>query len=309
LGKGTPVKVKANELRLGDTLADGSRVVGRQRRGLLLARPDGAGFSREVRFVFDWPSGDPKEVSLSARLDECDVCGQGAGVEGHELCQTPKRGPSLDQAVDALLTLGGRLIEPAAIGKFGPWHPALRDVEFCVFDLETTGLHRADDRVVEIAAIRLTVRGEISRFESLVDPGFPMPEQASAINGIYDADLVGAPTEKVVIPDFATFSKGAVLVGHNIGGFDLEFMSNASARCGVNFDVSGALDTLRMARGKPGKAGLVSRQETESFKLVDLAKILGIPHESAHRAMGDVKATVGLLDVLLKRKYRSTQEG
>jgi exonuclease I len=64
-----------------------------------------------------------------------------------------------------------------------------------------------------------------------------------------------------------------------------------------------------MARGKPGKAGLVSRQETESFKLVDLAKILGIPHESAHRAMGDVKATVGLLDVLLKRKYRSTQEG
>jgi DNA polymerase III epsilon subunit family exonuclease len=302
-------KVKENELRLGDTLADGARVVGRQRRGLLLARPGATGFSRELRFIFSWPDGSPRDVQVSARLDPCEVCGQGQGVEGHELCRSVRRGPSLSQAVDHFLTLGAQLLEPAAIGSMGPWHPSLANVEFTVFDTETTGLHRKDDRVIELAAIRCSVRGEIARFETFIDPGFHIPETASEINGIYDEDVEGAPDESEAMRDFARFVRGSVLVAHNLE-FDASFLEAASQRHDINFEVKGALDTLRMARGKPGKTGLISRKETESFKLTDLTALLGIPHRDAHRAMSDVEGTVGLLDVLLKRKYeQQLQQG
>ena len=300
------MKIKSDEVRLGDTLADGARVVGRQRGALLLARPGDDGFSRELRYVFAWPDGSPKDLSLSARLEPCDVCGQGQGVTPHALCRPARRGPTLEEAVDALLTLGGRLIEPAAIGRLGPWHPALRNVQFTVLDTETTGLHRKDDRIIELAAIRFSVKGEISRFETFIDPGFPIPEQASEINGITDEDVEGAPDEEEALLQFSEFCQGSVLVAHNFE-FDASFLNAGGQRHGIDFDAAGALDTLRLARGKPGKVGLISRKETDDFKLTTLTKVLGISHKDAHRAMADVEATVGLLDVLLKRKYRNTR--
>jgi DNA polymerase III alpha subunit (gram-positive type) len=214
----------------------------------------------------------------------------------------------MEQAVDALLTLGGSLISPAAIGKLGPWHPALRKVEFTVFDTETTGLNRQLDRIIELAAIRLSVAGEISRFETLINPGFPIPEIATSINGITDEDVAGAPPEEEALRDFAVFCKGSILVAHNLE-FDTAFVSNVGDRHGIEFDVSGGLDTLGLSRGKPNKPGLISRDQVDNFKLTTLTKHLGIPHENAHRAMADVEGTARLLDWLLVRKYRLMGSG
>lgn len=300
-------KIKASELLLGDKLADGAVVVGRRGNGaIVLARPDSdTGWTREERFIFDWASGDPREVYLAHRPAGCSVCRHATEDPGvdHPVC-TPGPGPDLSAAVDALLTLGGELVTPVAVGALGPWHPALAGMEFTVFDTETTGLHRIDDRITELAAIRLSVNGEISRMESLVNPGIPIPARITEITGITDEDVAGAPREAEVLGQFADFCRGSVLVAHNIE-FDAAFISNGGDRHGIDFEIVRQLDTLTMARGKPGSAGLIARNEVANFKLTTLTQYLGIKHQDAHRAMADVEATALLLDHLLKAKYRA----
>jgi DNA polymerase III epsilon subunit family exonuclease len=300
------VKVKPSELMLGDKLSDGAVVVGRKGNGaIVLARPTlDLGWQREERFVFNWPSGDEKEIYLASRVAGCSVCHHGTETNGvdHEVC-TPGSGPDLAGAVDALLTLGGELITPVAIGQLGPWHPALAQLEFTVFDLETTGLHRVEDRITELAAIRLSVHGEVARMESLVNPGIPIPAKATEITGITDEDVAGAPREAEVLRAFAEFCRGSVLAAHNIE-FDAAFVSNGADRHGIEVEAIRLLDTLEMARGKPGRDGLIPRPEVANYKLGTLTKALGIRHNDAHRAMSDVEATASLLDYLLKLKYR-----
>jgi DNA polymerase III epsilon subunit family exonuclease len=300
------IKVKPSELMLGDKLSDGAVVVGRKGNGaIVLARPAlESGWEREERFVFSWPSGDEKEIYLASRATGCSVCRHGTETKGvdHEVC-TPGSGPDLAGAVDALLTLGGQLVTPAAVGQLGPWHPALARLEFTVFDLETTGLHRVDDRITELAAIRLSVNGEVARMESLVNPGIPIPARVTEITGITDEDVAGAPRESEVLRQFADFCRGSVLAAHNIE-FDAAFVSNGSERHGIEVDVISLQDTLEMARGKPGKPGLIPRDSVQNYKLGTLTRALGIRHDDAHRAMSDVEATAALLDYLLKMKYR-----
>lgn len=299
-------KVKPSELLLGDKLADGAVVVSRRGNGaIVLARPGlENGWVREERYVFGWADGQEREVFLAHRSAGCSVCRHATEEPGvdHEVC-TPGVGPDLAAAVDALLTLGGELITPVAVGALGPWHPALGAMEFTVFDTETTGLHRVDDRITELAAIRLGVNGEIARMESLVNPGMPIPARITEITGITDEDVAGAPGEAVVLRDFADFCRGSVLVAHNIE-FDAAFISNGGDRHGIDFEIVRQLDTLSMARGKPGTAGLISRSDVLNYKLTTLTQALGIAHTSAHRAMSDVEATARLLDHLLKLKYR-----
>lgn len=305
------LKVKPSELLLGDKLVDGAQVVGRKGNGaLVLARPTlEAGWAREERYVFGWPGGEEKEVYLASRAPACTVCGHGTVQKdgGHEVC-IPGDGPDLAGAVEALLGLGGQLIEPVAVGKLGPWHPALGSVEFTVFDLETTGLHRVEDRIIELGAIRVSVNGEIRRMESLVNPGFPIPARSTEITGITDEDVAGAPREREVIAEFAEFCRGSILVAHNIE-FDAAFVQKASERHDIEVEVVKLLDTLELARGKPGGAsGLIPRADVLNYKLTTLTQTLGIRHPNAHRAMSDVEGTVGLLDHLLKKKYRQQQE-
>src|SRR5918998_3654684 len=91
--------------------------------------------------------------------------------------------------------------------------------EFVAFDLETTGLVAQIDRVVEIGAVRFDASGrELGRFESLMDPERPMSPAAWAVHGISDADLVGAPAARDVLPEFLAFlgdPETTTLLAHN----------------------------------------------------------------------------------------------
>lgn len=101
---------------------------------------------------------------------------------------------------------------------------------FVVFDLETTGLDPKKERIVEIGAAKFDKRGLIGRFSVLIDPGIPMPAEASKVNGITDAMLAGKPSLDEVMPDFLRFIEGTVLVAHN-APFDCSFIDAAlSAR-------------------------------------------------------------------------------
>ena len=70
----------------------------------------------------------------------------------------------------------------------------LRDVSYCVLDVETTGLDSRRDQIIEIAGVQYSEGAKIETFSSLVKPNGPIPEQITYLTGISDSDVQNAPT-------------------------------------------------------------------------------------------------------------------
>src|SRR5918992_5624944 len=91
----------------------------------------------------------------------------------------------------------------------------LEAATYVVFDLETTGLAPGRDRICEIGAVRLVDLAPAGRFETFVDPGGPLPAPISALTGIRERDLRGAPAAPEAVRRFLAFAGDCVLVAHN----------------------------------------------------------------------------------------------
>ena len=164
------------------------------------------------------------------------------------------------------------------------------DLTFVVFDTETTGL-RPDqgDAVVQIAALRIVNGRLIARevFDTLVDPGRRVPASATAVHGISDGMLVGAPAFSEVARRFHRFAEGAVLVAHH-APFDMAFLRQVEPALGLRFDHP-ILDTVLVSAVVFGPGA--------EHSLDALSHRLGItiPEEERHTALGDTKATAEAL--------------
>ena len=102
----------------------------------------------------------------------------------------------------------------------------LRDIhfdDFVVLDLETTGLDPVSDQIIEIAAIRFRDGEESDRFESLVNPGIPIPDFITKLTGISDKDVEHAPALDSVFENCLRFIGNSPLIGHQIN-FDAAFI-------------------------------------------------------------------------------------
>lgn len=156
--------------------------------------------------------------------------------------------------------------------------------EYVVFDVETTGLSPKDgDRIIEIAAVRLQNMQIVDRFESLINPGRDIPEQAQKVNHITPDMVAGAPSAKEILPRFIDFVGGACLCGQNVK-FDLDFVCCEAALAGYKLrEETPAIDTIKMAKWLMPHLG--------SFRLSRLAQALGVKVETAHRALADVCVT------------------
>ncbi len=106
----------------------------------------------------------------------------------------------------------------------------------CFFDLETTGINIAHDRIIEIAMIKMMPNGEIHRKVSLINPTIPIPLETSVIHGIYDDDVKDKPTFKEVAKEYARFLEGVDLSGFNVLKFDVPMLVEEFLRAGVDFD-------------------------------------------------------------------------
>ena len=111
-------------------------------------------------------------------------------------------------------------------------------VPLCFFDLETTGINITQDRIIEIAVIKVLPSGEMQRKTNLVNPTVPIPEDSTAIHGITNEDVKDKPTFKDLAKEYAKFLEGCDLSGFNILKFDVPVLVEEFLRAGVDFDYS-----------------------------------------------------------------------
>jgi DNA polymerase-3 subunit epsilon len=191
---------------------------------------------------------------------------------------------------------------------------------FTAFDIETTGLDPQRDRIVELGAVKFDNRGPVSRFSILINPGIPMPGEASRVNHITDEMLAGQPALEAVFPDFLRLIRNTVIIAHN-ASFDCGFVNQKLKDSHEKAKRSGALAAGATGGGQgslldgldvPGQSETppvwvppfptlpnkiadtlaLSRRVfpgRNSYKLQDLAAFLQIEAVSAHRAEDDAR--------------------
>lgn len=160
------------------------------------------------------------------------------------------------------------------------------------FDLETTGINIANDRIVEISIVKLLPSGERVTKTQRINPKMPIPLESSLIHGIYDADIKDAPAFKEVAKSFAAFLEGCDLAGFNILQFDVPLLVEEFLRVDIDFD--------------PSKKKLVDAQKI--FHLMEKRTLsaaykfyCGKDLLDAHSAEAD---TIATLEVLLAQVER-----
>ncbi|MCF8258336.1 MAG: 3'-5' exonuclease [Flavobacteriales bacterium] len=111
----------------------------------------------------------------------------------------------------------------------------LRPLAF--FDLETTGIQVADDRIVEISVIKLLPNGEEQVLTRLVNPGRPIPKEAIDVHGITDEKVAHEPPFKDIAPELIAFIGDSDLAGFNCLKFDVPLLMEEFLRNGFDLDM------------------------------------------------------------------------
>ena len=169
---------------------------------------------------------------------------------------------------------------------------------FTIFDVETTGMSPVNDRIVQLAAVRIDRDGEISRWNSFVNPGCRIPPGVVAVHHISNEMVADAPPFVRVGLSFLDFAKNSTLVAHN-ARFDLGFLQESLHRCGLPLWKGKTLDTLRLVK--------TTHPNLPSYKLQSLRTIFqleSVESMQAHRADADVEWTLQLLEIALKTAMR-----
>jgi len=175
-----------------------------------------------------------------------------------------------------------------------------------VLDTETTGVDTAADRVVEVGGAYLVGGEPAPTFRSLVNPGQPIPAEASEIHGITDEAVAAAPTFAQLAPRLRHHVDGAwarehflgdpVLVGYNALHFDVPILDAELLRAGACWWLAGrpTLDPILFVK---------AWQRGESGKLVHTCARFGVQLVDAHTAAADARATGALLVAMARAGF------
>jgi len=170
----------------------------------------------------------------------------------------------------------------------------LAEATFVVLDLETTGGSAAEHAITEIGAVKVRGGEVLGEFQTLVDPGEPIPAFVAVLTGITDSMVAGAPRLAVALPSFLEFLHGCVVVAHN-ARFDISFLRAACDATGHPWPRPTVIDTVQLARH------VLVGDEVRNCKLSTLAARFGSPVTPDHRALHDARATVHVLHALIGR--------
>lgn len=171
----------------------------------------------------------------------------------------------------------------------------LAGVTVLAVDTETTGMNPADGhRLVEVARVAVVGGALGEEWSTLMNPGRPIPPDATRVHGISDAMVASAPAAAAVGRELREALADHPLVFHN-APFDLPFLLQLFREAGAAPLLNPIVDTLGLARGLFG---------TGSNALGALAAKLSLPKETAHRALGDTRTTARLFVELAARWER-----
>ncbi len=165
---------------------------------------------------------------------------------------------------------------------FGPKgnikHSSFKD-EFCVFDIETTGLSFAEDKITEIGAVIVKDGEIISTYNSLVNPERPIPAEITQLTGISDEMVKNERTIDLVLPEFLDFVKDRILVAHN-AKFDTGFIRKMCELQGIEFNYT-YIDTVALSK--------YVNPELKRHKLNIIAEHYKLGDFNHHRACDDAE--------------------
>lgn len=171
-------------------------------------------------------------------------------------------------------------------------------MKFVALDVETTGTLSYTDHIVELAAVRFLNGKAQDRFSTLIDPGVPIPDEASRINGITDEMLKGKPVINDILKTFSDFCGKDLLVAHN-AIFDFQFLSQALEKHYCIAPQGPLFDTYALSKKVfPGLS---------NYKLSTLVEYLKIPVSHFHRAEQDAWACGQVFYLILNKINIKTQ--
>ena len=159
---------------------------------------------------------------------------------------------------------------------------------YIALDVETTGLRVKEDRIIEIAAIKVIEGREVECFNTLIDPHMKLSEYTKDITGIEEKQLLDKPSIEDVMPKFLEFIEELPLLGHRIL-FDYSFIKKAAVNLGIEFNKEG-IDTLELSR--------FCLPKEQSKVLKEACKFMNIDMKNWHRALPDARASHSLYQAL-----------
>jgi DNA polymerase-3 subunit epsilon len=173
----------------------------------------------------------------------------------------------------------------------------LQATTFVVLDLETTGGSPGLNAITEIGAQKIQGGKIVGEFQTLVNPGVPLPPFITVLTGITEKMLLPAPSIDQAFPQLLEFlgsENETVLVAHN-ARFDIGFLKAAASALGYTWPKYQILDTVHIARQ------ILTKDEVRNYKLETLSQFFRAETAPTHRALDDVKATVSVLHGLIER--------
>ncbi|MGB0390978.1 MAG: exonuclease domain-containing protein [Salibacteraceae bacterium] len=160
------------------------------------------------------------------------------------------------------------------------------------FDLETTGVNIAKDRIVEIAVLKIQPDGQKEMKVKRVNPGIPIPKETSEIHGIYDKDVEDCPTFSKIAKSLFIFLSDCDLAGFNSNHFDIPLLVEEFLRAGIRMDMDdrNLIDVQNIFHKKE------QRTLVAGYKFYCEKELI-----NAHSAEADITATYEILEAQLKK--------
>lgn len=154
--------------------------------------------------------------------------------------------------------------------------------DYIVIDIETTGLDPTYDDIIEIAALRIENNKIISKFQSLINPGYEIPDFITSLTGITNEMIKDSPSIDKILSDYLSFISDSIIIGHNVN-FDINFIYDNNVKYFGNTFSNNYIDTMRLSRRL--------FPEERHHRLVDLKNRFNLSSDSAHRALDDTMLT------------------
>lgn len=170
--------------------------------------------------------------------------------------------------------------------------------KYAIVDVETTGLSKVHDRIIEIGIVIIDQGSIADTYETTVNPEMHISPDASLVNGIYDKDVMDSPKMEDVIEEIWKRLSDRTLIAYN-ASFDVEFISKALSECGISGEIR-YIDALTVAKR--------AYPSLSNYKLSTVSKALKYGEDQQHRALSDVYMTYYVFENSLQKILSDHEE-